>query len=70
MAETVDERLVRIEVKLDGLIHRLDATVGPTGPIADHETRLRVLERKIWTAAGAAAVLAGGASSLAALLGR
>lgn len=32
--------------------------------LADHETRLRSLERKVWGAAGIAAILAGGVTKL------
>lgn len=49
--ETVGERLVRIETKLDGLLSQRD----------DHERRIRILERRLWLATGASAVLAGGA---------
>lgn len=52
------ERLVRIEAKLD---HN-------SGTHADHETRLRKLERSIWIATGFAAALGGVAGQLAALL--
>jgi hypothetical protein len=51
-AESQIERLVRIETKLDGLVHTLMAKLD------DHEMRLRALERKLWLAAGVA--LAGG----------
>ncbi|QWY81843.1 membrane protein [Microbacterium phage Honk] len=41
--------LTRVEVKLDAVLTRGD----------DHETRIRSLERKVWLAAGAAAVMGG-----------
>jgi hypothetical protein len=34
------------------------------GEVADHEARLRAVERAVWWAAGAAAVLGGAAGSL------
>ena len=45
--------LARIETKLDSV------TTGHT----DHETRIRVLERKVWAAAGVAGALAAGGSA-------
>lgn len=42
-------RLVRIEIKLDQVIH-----LG-----TDHETRIRKLERALWLATGAAAAAGG-----------
>lgn len=46
---TLNERLAKLETKLDLLLERL----GPQH--ADHETRLRSLEQKVWTLAGLAA---------------
>lgn len=52
--------LARMEVKLD---HALAG-------YADHEGRIRILERKVWGAAGAAAMLAaGGSAAITKLLG-
>lgn len=52
--------LARMEVKLDQAL---------TGH-ADHETRLRQLERKVWAASGVAAfIAAGGAAAVTKLLG-
>lgn len=51
------ERLVRIETKLDLA----------TGNHADHELRIRRLERAVWVASGAAATVGG---TLGTLLGR
>lgn len=55
--ELYDEvRAVHDEVK--GVRNEVKNAVGPT--LMDHESRLRALERKVWAAAGAAAVLGGG----------
>lgn len=43
----ITERLVRIETKIDVMLPRQQ----------DHEDRLRVIERHIWTACGIAVVL-------------
>jgi hypothetical protein len=52
--EESNERLVRIEVKLDqALIQH-----------GDHETRIRRLERALWMAAGFAATAGGGVGAL------
>ena len=63
------ERLVRVEAKLDAMADRKGADhLEFTHDIADHETRLRALERVWWRAAGIAAVVsaavATGASAL------
>jgi len=43
------DRLTRIEVKLDAAMNRSE----------DHEDRLRRLERALWAATGAAAIIGG-----------
>lgn len=55
------ERLVRMETKLDYSIQtdashseRITALEKANGPNADHESRIRSLERIIWIATGAA----------------
>jgi sugar/nucleoside kinase (ribokinase family) len=50
--ETVGERLVRIETKLD------QALTQHGEDLKDHESRIRRLERALWTVAGAG--IAGG----------
>ncbi|GEB46951.1 hypothetical protein MTE01_28960 [Microbacterium testaceum] len=50
--------LTRVEVKLDTVLTRGD----------DHETRIRSLERKVWTAAGAAAVAGAGLGQIVSVL--
>lgn len=52
------ERLVRIETKLDMMV--------PTN--ADHEARIRSLEKYKWLLVGAAGALGGGVSTLLDLL--
>lgn len=47
-----------ISTKLDHLSTRFDAVVKDQD---DHERRIRILERRLWLATGASAVLAGGA---------
>jgi hypothetical protein len=59
--------VTRVETKIDGFTNQAQA-LGQD--IADHETRLRVLEKTVWRAAGAAAVLGAGAGIVASLLGR
>jgi septal ring factor EnvC (AmiA/AmiB activator) len=54
--------VTRVETKLDGIAQGL-TDLGKD--VADHETRIRVLEQKIWRAAGSAAVLAAGGGLLA-----
>lgn len=49
----VEVILARMEVKLDHALTRGE----------DHETRLRVLEKKVWVASGIAAAVSGLASS-------
>lgn len=51
---TPNERLVRIETKLDSFI----------AGHSDHETRIRALERAKWTAAGFAAAGGGAVGTL------
>jgi hypothetical protein len=48
--------LARLEHKLDVIGVKLDMM---GGTILDHEGRLRALEKRIWMAAGAAAVVGG-----------
>lgn len=55
---TISDRLARIETKLDGL-----STTG-----ADHEARIRALEKTKWIAIGAAAAAGGVAGQVAQLL--
>lgn len=58
--ETTAVILARMEVKLD------QALIGH----ADHEARIRQLERKVWAASGVAAFFAaGGAAAVTKLLG-
>lgn len=45
--------LARMEVKLDHSLTRGE----------DHESRIRVLEKKVWAASGLASLLAGGGSA-------
>jgi hypothetical protein len=47
------ERLARIETRLDLTLAKLDNSH------LDHETRIRALEKKVWTAAGFAAAIGG-----------
>jgi hypothetical protein len=57
----VEILLARLETKLDLVLARSD----------DHESRIRILERKVWQAAGVATVLSGSAAaSLSQLLGK
>lgn len=53
MGESLEVTLARIETKLDGAL-----TQG-----VDHESRIRILERKIWQTAGLASVLGGGGAA-------
>ena len=71
----VIERLARMEVKLDNLTltdanhdKRIDLVESKLGPNADHETRLRKLEKTMWIIAGAAAAGGGTAGGLIATL--
>lgn len=45
--------MTRLETKFDLVIQRLDMMLG------DHEKRIRDLERRVWTAAGAATGVGG-----------
>lgn len=57
----VEILLARLETKLDLALTRGD----------DHESRIRVLERKVWQAAGVATVVSGSAAAgLASILGK
>lgn len=62
--QDLTQRMVRVETKLDVANTRLDAhearliTLERSIPDADHEARIRKLERAIWIASGTA--LAGG----------
>lgn len=49
----IRDRLTRIETKLDW---NASTMLAMDGRITDHESRLRMLERRMWTTAGAAAV--------------
>lgn len=55
---TQQERLIRIEVKLDQALH-IDS---------DHEVRIRRLERALWTASGFAAAGGGAVGAFVARL--
>ena len=55
MSESTDERLTRIETKLDMALTRLD------GVTSDHEVRLRALERGRWPLPSVAVLLSGAA---------
>jgi hypothetical protein len=63
------ERLVRIEAKLDAF-HTIGASHEQRSDQihADHESRIRRLERSVWLMAGAAAAIGGGAGALLAPL--
>lgn len=54
-----------VSMKLDGALsdtaRRLD---GIDNDVADHETRIRGLERRIWMTVGAGTVVGGGAAAL------
>lgn len=55
--EPAGERLARMEAKLDALLEKLTVNdIRVTADLADHETRIRKLERAVWTAAGAGLV--------------
>jgi len=72
-AESIHDLLVEIKVKVDILVgqhsdheNRLRAVeqhpiITPTvqATVADHEARLRLIERRIWVGVGAAAVAGG-----------
>jgi septal ring factor EnvC (AmiA/AmiB activator) len=59
--------VTRVETKLDAFT----TTAQNLGQdIADHESRLRILEKALWRAAGAAAVVGAGVGIGASLLGR
>lgn len=63
---TVGERLARIETKLDAVLaQQTNHEVRVQANHTDHETRLRLLERKVWTAAGFAA---GGGGAVGAIV--
>jgi hypothetical protein len=62
----ITERLVRMETKIDFLSERstrnevrLDSLERMSGPNADHEARIRKLEKIVWVAMGFAAALGG-----------
>ncbi|MGW1039903.1 hypothetical protein [Streptomyces sp. NPDC002547] len=59
---TLSDGMTRMETKLDGIVHGL-SDVGKD--LTDHETRIRALERRVWTASGVATVLGAGAGVLA-----
>lgn len=62
--QSLTERMVRVETKLDSATNRLDSheirlsAIEKSVPDPDHEARLRKLERAVWIAGGIA--LAGG----------
>lgn len=64
---SLHDTVTRIDTKLDGLITS-DADTAKT--LADHETRLRHLEQRMWRASGVAAVLGAGAGIAAQVLMR
>jgi len=47
----------------DKLTEISDAVAGVPAKVEDHEVRIRVLERKVWGVAGAAALLSGGGAA-------
>lgn len=51
------ERLEKLATTMQELVTKLDPI---PRTVADHESRLRALERKVWTAAGASSLLSGG----------
>lgn len=59
------EKLDRIESSVSGIPEKLSTH---DKRIEDHETRLRAVERRVWAALGAAAVLGGSAGAVASLL--
>lgn len=65
----VIERLVRMETKIDYMTQRIDShesritLLEKEPPNADHEDRLRKLERYFWIAFGAAATSGGAAGA-------
>ncbi|MEU9426227.1 hypothetical protein AB0D87_25870 [Streptomyces sp. NPDC048342] len=64
---SLSDSLTRVETKLDGIGQGL-TDVGKD--VADHESRLRALEKSVWRAAGGAAALGAGAGVLAQFLMR
>lgn len=62
---SLSDGLTRVETKLDGIGQGL-TDLGKD--VADHETRLRTLERMQWTAAGVAACAGAGISYLVTML--
>lgn len=58
--------MTRVETKLDGL---RDDNRDIRQDLADHESRLRTVEKALWRAAGAAAVVGAGVGIGASLLG-
>jgi hypothetical protein len=58
--DSVEVRLARIETKLDAMLARMadSETRAQVGHV-DHETRLRRLERALWTATGLATAAGG-----------
>lgn len=56
----MDERLKSMDRKVDTMNTTiLDAARGTTSLIADHEQRIRTLERLIWQVAAASAIMGG-----------
>lgn len=64
---SLHDAVSRVETKLDGM---RDGYVEVRRDVADHETRIRGLEKAIWRAAGAAAVIGAGAGVAVQLLGK
>lgn len=62
---SLSDGMTRMETKLDGIVQGL-SDVGKD--VTDHETRIRALERRVWTASGAATVLGAGAGVVAQML--
>lgn len=59
--------VTRVETKLDAFTTQAQNL---TTDIADHESRLRVLEKTVWRAAGMATIVGAGVGIAASLLGR
>lgn len=68
MSAEIAVQLARIEAKIDVALARVDTKLDTgAATMVDHEGRIRVLERKVWLAAGAAGAVSAG---LAQFLGR
>lgn len=65
--DTIYEQVIATKDLASKLVDKVDAIEKRD---SDHETRIRALERKVWTAAGAAAVVGAGVTeALTAILG-